>query len=34
MIFMLERGRVVARGSYDELLESSQKFRAMAAGAA
>jgi ABC-type multidrug transport system fused ATPase/permease subunit len=34
MIFMLERGRVVAQGSYDELLESSQKFRAMAAGAA
>ena len=29
-----ERGRLVAQGSYDELLESSQKFRAMAAGAA
>ena len=33
-IFMLERGRLVAQGSYDELLELSQKFRAMAAGAA
>jgi ATP-binding cassette, subfamily B, bacterial PglK len=32
-IFMLEHGRVVARGTYDELLDSSQKFRAMAAGA-
>ena len=32
-IFMLERGRLVAQGSYDELLESSQKFRTMAAGA-
>ena len=27
VIFMLERGRVVAQGSYDELLETSQKFR-------
>ena len=33
MIFMLERGRLVAQGSYDELLESSHKFRAMASGA-
>jgi ATP-binding cassette, subfamily B, bacterial PglK len=33
VIFMLERGRLVAQGTYDELLESSQKFRAMAAGA-
>jgi ATP-binding cassette, subfamily B, bacterial PglK len=33
-IFMLERGRLVAQGSYEELLASSQKFRAMAAGAA
>ena len=33
-IFMLERGRLVAQGSYDELLESSHKFRAMASGAA
>jgi ABC-type multidrug transport system fused ATPase/permease subunit len=33
-IFMLERGRVIARGGYDQLLETSQKFRAMAAGAA
>jgi ABC-type multidrug transport system fused ATPase/permease subunit len=34
VIFMLERGRLVAQGSYDELLESSHKFRAMASGAA
>jgi ABC-type multidrug transport system fused ATPase/permease subunit len=33
-IFMLERGRLVAQGSYDELLESSHKFRAMASGVA
>jgi ATP-binding cassette, subfamily B, bacterial PglK len=33
-IFMLERGRLVAQGSYDDLLESSHEFRAMAAGAA
>jgi ABC-type multidrug transport system fused ATPase/permease subunit len=33
-IFMLERGRVIAQGRYDALLETSQKFRAMAAGAA
>ena len=32
-IFMLERGRLVGQGSYDELLESSHKFRTMAAGA-
>ena len=31
-IFMLEHGRLVAQGSYDELLESSRKFRAMAVG--
>jgi ABC-type multidrug transport system fused ATPase/permease subunit len=34
VIFMLERGRLVAQGSYDELLETSHKFRAMASGAA
>ena len=30
MIFMLERGRLVAQGSYDELLESNRQFRALA----
>ena len=30
-IFMLKRGRVVAQGPYEELLDSSQTFRAMAA---
>ena len=33
-IFMLEQGRLVAQGRYDDLLETSQKFRAMVAGAA
>jgi len=33
-IFMLEKGRLIAQGSYDELLEHSQKFRAMVVGAA
>ena len=32
MIFMLERGQVVDAGSYDELLNTSQKFRALATG--
>jgi ABC-type multidrug transport system fused ATPase/permease subunit len=31
-IFMMEQGRLVAQGTYDELLESSTKFRAMAVG--
>jgi ABC-type multidrug transport system fused ATPase/permease subunit len=31
-IFMLEHGQLVAQGSYDELLDSSRKFRAMAVG--
>ena len=31
-IFMLEHGRLIAQGSYDELLDSSRKFRAMAVG--
>jgi len=31
-IFMLEGGRLVAQGSYDELLDTSRKFRAMAVG--
>jgi ABC-type multidrug transport system fused ATPase/permease subunit len=33
VIFMLERGQLVAEGSYDGLLAKGQKFRAMAAGA-
>ena len=32
IIFMLEQGRLVAQGTYDELLDSSRKFRAMAVG--
>jgi ATP-binding cassette, subfamily B, bacterial PglK len=32
MIFMLEHGRLVAQGSYDELMEKSKKFRALAVG--
>ena len=31
-IFMMEQGRLVAQGTYDELLETSTKFRAMAVG--
>ena len=31
-IFMLEQGRLIAQGSYDELLDTSRKFRAMAVG--
>lgn len=34
VIFMLEHGRLVAAGRYDELLASNGKFRAMAGGAA
>ena len=34
MIFMLERGRVIDGGTYDELLNTSQKFQALAAGGA
>ncbi len=30
VIYLLEHGRVVARGSYDDLLESSPQFRAIA----
>jgi ABC-type multidrug transport system fused ATPase/permease subunit len=33
-IFLLEKGRVSARGTYDELLERSETFRRMAKGAA
>ena len=33
-IFVLDKGRIVAQGSYDELLQSSPKFQAMASGAA
>ena len=32
IIFMIEGGRLVAQGSYRELLEKSRKFRAMAVG--
>ena len=31
-IFMMEHGRVVAQGSYDELIAENQTFRAMAGG--
>jgi ATP-binding cassette, subfamily B, bacterial PglK len=31
-IFMMEGGRLVAQGTYDELLQTSNKFRAMAVG--
>ena len=31
-IFMLEQGKLVAQGSYNELLDTSRKFRAMAVG--
>ena len=33
-IIMMEDGKIVARGSYDELLGTSQKFRAMAGAGA
>ena len=29
-IYMLEQGRVVAAGSYDELIETNRQFRALA----
>ena len=29
-IIMMEHGQIVARGTYDELLRESTKFRAMA----
>ena len=32
VIFMMERGRVVAQGSYDELLARNRSFQAMVAG--
>lgn len=31
-IFMLEQGRMVAQGTYDELIDSNREFRAMAVG--
>jgi ATP-binding cassette, subfamily B, bacterial PglK len=31
-IFMLEQGRMVAEGSYDELIDTNRTFRAMAVG--
>jgi ABC-type multidrug transport system fused ATPase/permease subunit len=33
-LFMLDEGRLVAEGSYDELLLTSEAFRRMAGGAA
>ena len=30
IIYLLERGRIVARGTYEELLDSSQWFRSAA----
>ena len=30
VICLMERGRIVTQGSYDELLASSERFRAMA----
>ena len=32
IIFMMEHGRVVAQGRYDELIAQNQTFRAMAGG--
>ena len=32
LIFLMERGRVVASGTYDELARSNERFRAMAQG--
>ena len=29
-IYLMEQGRILARGSYDELLQSNKKFKAMA----
>ena len=29
-IFMLENGRVVAEGAYDDLIETNRQFRALA----
>jgi ABC-type multidrug transport system fused ATPase/permease subunit len=34
VIFMLEHGRLIASGSYDDLLARSGEFRALASGAA
>jgi ABC-type multidrug transport system fused ATPase/permease subunit len=31
-IFLLEQGRVVAQGSYDELVESNAEFRRLVSG--
>ncbi|GHT66641.1 hypothetical protein FACS1894110_10680 [Spirochaetia bacterium] len=30
MIYLMERGRIIARGAYDELIQNSHQFRAMA----
>ena len=32
MIYLLEQGRIIAQGTYDELLERSSQFRTMALG--
>jgi ABC-type multidrug transport system fused ATPase/permease subunit len=32
MIFMMERGRLIAQGRYEELVEGNEKFRRMALG--
>jgi ABC-type multidrug transport system fused ATPase/permease subunit len=29
-LFLIDHGRLVAQGSYDELLEANERFRAMA----
>ena len=31
-IFMLEHGRLIAQGTYDDLMGTSRQFRAMAVG--
>ena len=31
-IFMLEQGRLIAEGTYDDLIDTNRKFRAMAVG--
>ncbi|WP_299134020.1 hypothetical protein, partial [uncultured Amaricoccus sp.] len=31
-IFMLEQGRLVAEGPYDDLIDTNRAFRAMAVG--
>jgi ABC-type multidrug transport system fused ATPase/permease subunit len=33
LVFLLERGRITASGTYEELIDKSQHFRALAAAA-